>query len=119
MKNAAKLHESTNHNNSTPEGIQSIMIDPGNSHFKQWQQSRRRTLDELESKGVINKDFFNFHQNDTKLINGKIQSQPDRHSTLQPIDTPYTASSTKAQYGMYFNLYTFILFIFLIFMYKL
>ena len=103
MKNAAKLHESSVHNSSSSEGIQSIMIDPGNSHFKQWQQSRRRTLDELESKGVINKDFFNFHRNDTKLSNGKIRIKPDRHETIKPIetrDTRYTNSSTKAQYGI-------------------
>lgn len=122
MRNAAKLHgtnnnetlhsnpNTTNHSSSSSEGIQSIMIDPGNTHFKQWQQSRRRTLDELESKGVINKNFFNFNQQQNdhlKHKNGKIRiKNHDHHDTLQPIDTNI-ALSTKAQYGIQtiYNIY--------------
>ena len=35
-----------------------------NSHFKLWQKSRRDTLDELESKGVLSPNFFNLNRNE-------------------------------------------------------
>ena len=80
--------------------LQSIMIDAGNTHFKQWHQSRRRTLDELESKGVLDSNFFNIRPpSSNPLQNGK--SNLKSSQIMNPIDTPYSTVSTKAQYGIH------------------
>ncbi len=53
--------------------LNSILIDAGNTHFKQWQKSRRHTVDELESKGV----FMSFNH---------FNSDGSNNSILPPIE---------------------------------
>eukprot|EP01084_Bolivina_argentea_P069733 126823_1 len=67
--NKIGIVDNSTHNSNE---LTSILIDPPNTHFKQWQQSRRRTLDELESKGVIDPNFFNLNSEGSKAQNDNL-----------------------------------------------
>jgi len=98
-KEESTKHTASKHNANSKSGIQSIIIDPGNSHFKQWHQSRRRTLDELESKGVLDPDFFNFDA--SKQQNGKVRMKSTGNDNMLGIhNADVLAASTKAQHGL-------------------
>eukprot|EP01083_Nonionella_stella_P318502 1164531_1 len=55
----SKKRQISNNQNSQDTEENGKLTNGTNDYFNQWHQSRRRTMDELESRGVLNPNYFN------------------------------------------------------------
>jgi len=88
-------NNSNNNQYTDDAAVQSIMADASDRHFRKWQMSRRHTLDELERKGVIDPNFFNFTDQQQQQQPQSQQPQP------QP---PQNTSSTNSTNALHVNM---------------